>query len=349
MQESLALDAEALLVRSLTELAVEQEAALLVNSHVSGAGVQGMTSDGPSADVWELGLPPAMVLAPTLKTGKGPKAIVKQLPVLTSAGAAVAALPSVVRGTLAELAECHQVPLAHAPLLAEKKGTLSINGAGEESARSLCLGVLQIQGAVALRELRFLVLQAAVAELQVLRAEEGTRFHAYVPKPPRDSKFGGVKVRAPLGCGVEPRLVLGWWCFMRVTASQDDERPEFSWLAPSIAADSPLVFASAVREANLGGLDAVKVALQREQVHGARRLLSQSDLWSNAFRRAAMLLLLLLAFHADADDVSDNDDDDDNDDNQDDDDYDYENDDDNDDDDDDVEQCFCFSYWLSCW
>ena len=110
MQENLSLDAEALLVRSLTEMAAEQEAALLVNSHVSGAGVQGMAEDGAVADVWELGLPPAMVLAPTLiKTGKGPRAILKQLPVLTSVGAAAAALPSILRKAQAELADCHQV------------------------------------------------------------------------------------------------------------------------------------------------------------------------------------------------------------------------------------------------
>lgn len=68
-----------------------------------------MVQDGPVADVWELGLPPAIVLAPTLKTGKGGKAVLKQLPIMSSAGAAAAALPSVLRETLDELADCHQV------------------------------------------------------------------------------------------------------------------------------------------------------------------------------------------------------------------------------------------------
>lgn len=44
MQESLALDAEAALLRSLSELAAEQEAALLVNAHISAAALQGLSA-----------------------------------------------------------------------------------------------------------------------------------------------------------------------------------------------------------------------------------------------------------------------------------------------------------------
>ena len=42
-----------------------------------------------------------------------------------------------------------------------------------------------------------------MAELQVLRKEEATRFQAYVPKPPRDSKFGGMKVCGGLPAAAE--------------------------------------------------------------------------------------------------------------------------------------------------
>ena len=68
-----------------------------------------MSGDGPLADVWELGLPGALVMAPLLKTGQGGPEIMKQMPVLPSVGAAAAALPSVLRQSLAELADCHQV------------------------------------------------------------------------------------------------------------------------------------------------------------------------------------------------------------------------------------------------
>lgn len=59
--------------------------------------------------------------------------------------------------------------------------------------------MLQLKGAVALRELRLLLLQAAMTELQVLRHEEASRRQLEQPPQPRDSKFSS-QVSGFRGC-----------------------------------------------------------------------------------------------------------------------------------------------------